>query len=434
LSAKPVIGWDGRLFVPADKKIFCYTASGNLIWEKTFETAFTIAPKLDRSGGILLALGNNVHRIDPFGNTEIWELSDTPVFLFLNEHHQIIVIYSNGTIEILGANQDWFIGAQSDIHAAILPSFPARPVAAAAKENNIAAVLSDGRVSLISTDERRISWTGNSHIRELNRQESEVEILFDERGIYILSRTGVTCFSQDGRRLWFKYLQNTAAIPAFGDDGVLYSGGRDWILYAYKVEDRPAPQRNQLYGRDPEGSYGMGRPNPAFNPAFPYFSNEIRNKLEQIGNAVTAGNVGSNEPEWTSFLLTIAASQENLMWRLAAINLLGKLGSRETIPWLLNIYNRDNVTMIRTAAITAIGDIGVDPDGTALQTFLYSIVQGGMRDEQILVAIASATGALCRFSGPPLSETGIRILNLLTAGYLPPAVRRRASAEISSLR
>jgi len=437
LCAKVVIGWDGRLFVPTDKKIFCYTASGNLLWIKTFEDSFTIAPKLDQDGGILFALANSVCRLDPFGNANEIALSGSPSFIFLIEDHKILIIYPTGVMEILGDNQDWYIGAQSDAQSARLPSLPARPLAAAFRGNEIAAILNDGRTAVVSVSERKILWTANSHIREMinsgGTPEAEAEILFDERGVYVLSRNGATGFTHAGRRNWFTILQNSAAIPAFGDDGVLYSGGRDWILYAYKLEDRNLSQKYTIYGPAPEGSYEMGKPRSEYIPNIALFEDETRAKLEEIRKAANAGNVGSNEPEWTTFLLTLSASRENLVYRIAAINLLGKLGSRETIPWLINIFNKESESSVRVAAINAIGSIGVDPDGIAIQTFLNSIIMG-QRDDQILTAIASAAGALCRFSGPPLSETGIRILNLLSAGHQPPNVKRQATREFASLR
>ena len=430
LSAKPVIGWDGRLFVPTDKRISCFTASGTLLWSKPFDSSFTIVPQPDRTGGILFACEKEVFRIDPFGNTRKWVLSGAPVLLHSFSHEQIVVIYPDGSMQIPGSSEDWFLGAQS--HAVLLPSLPARPVAAASNGNNVAVVMNDGRISLVSIDESKILWTANSHIREGGKPETEAELLFDDRGIYVLSRTGATSFSHEGRRLWFKYLQNTAAIPAFGEDGVLYSGGRDWILYTYKIEDRP--QRTTVYGHDPEGSYNLGRPQSAFMPDSPYFENEIRNKLEQIGAAVSSGRVEANEPAWTTFLLTLSVTQENIIFKISAINLLGKIGSRDTISWLINIFNRENEPSVRAAAINAIGDIGVDPNGIAIRTFLHSVIQGSIRNEQILSAIAAATGALCRFSGPPLSETGIQILNLLSAANQPPVVRRNAARELASLR
>jgi outer membrane protein assembly factor BamB len=446
LVARIVIGWDGRLFVPVEKRIFCYTASGTLLWTRSLESAFTITPVLDRSGGIIFTLENQVYRIDPFGNTYVWVLPSAPVSVVsiegaagsavsqsTDQRHRIMVLHTDGTMEILGTSQDWFIGAQSEVHATLLPRLPSRPLAAAGKDSNAAVVLSDGRVAFVSTEERRILWTGDSHLR--GRQENEIEIVFDERGIYILSRSGATGFSHEGRRMWFKHLQNTAAIPAFGDDGVLYSGGRDWILYAYKIEDRILPRRNVFYGPTSESSYGLGRPQSIFVPSVPYNENEISNRLETIGNAITEGRVGSNEPAWTSFLLTLSASQHKIVFRIAAINLLGKIGSQDTIPWLVNIFDNENEPTVKSTAITAIGEIGVDPGGIALRTFLNIIIYNpSLKNEQVLSAIASATGAICRFSGPPLTETGVRILTLLSAASQPPIVRRQANRELATLR
>ena len=439
LSAKVITGWDGRLFAPTNGKMYCYTASGTLLWTRTLDAPISIAPKLDRDGGILLALNNNeVYRIDPFGNAHVWMLSKTPSVLVSIGQKRIVVLYTDGTIEVLGSSEDWFLSAQSDSHSLVMPRLPAPVLAAAGKDNNIAITLNDGRTVLLSIEERRIIWTSDSHIREIinNRGsiDPETEMLFDERGIYVLSKNGATGFNHAGRRLWFKYLQNTAAVPAFGNDGVLYSGGNDWILYAYKVEDRVLQERRSLYGPVPDGNYGMGRPHIFTALNIPLTEEETKVKIEQITAGISAGSVGANEPAWTTFLLNISAGDEPIQFRIAALNLLGKIGSQETIPWLINIFRRDNEPIIKGAAITAIGDIGVDPQGVALQTFLFTLIQNTIRDDHVLTAIASATGALCRFSGPPLSETGIRILNMLTTGNRPPNTRRQANRELASLR
>jgi len=435
LCAKVISGWDGRLFVPTDKKLFCYTASGNLLWTKTYEHSFLIPPKIDHSGGIMFALENNeVHRIDPFGNTRTWTLVNTPAFLLSVEEQRLIILYTDGTMEILGIMEDWYITAQGDGDFLALPKFPQSPLAAVSSGNKIAAVLGDGRTILVSLDERKIEWSANSHIAENIRNgggsENEVEMLCDENGIYVLSRGGATCFSHDGRRIWFTPLQNAAAVPAFGEDGVLYSGGRDWILYSYKIEDRP--QRSAVYGPVPEGSYGTGRPNVHYMWNFPFSEYEIRARLDQIEAAINSGVIGPNEPAWTTFLLTVSA-EKHLQHRLRALNLLGKIGSQETIPWLLDIFRRETEPSVKVAAAAAIGAIGVDPGGEALQSFHFMIAHG-IRDEQVLLSITIATGALCRFSGPPLSETGVRILTLLSVSTQPPLVRRQADKELASLR
>jgi outer membrane protein assembly factor BamB len=440
LSAKVVVGWDSRLFVPTEKKISCYTASGNLLWTRTFESPFSIAPKLDRSGGIILALENNeVFRIDAFGNANRWTLSNNPVVLLSFDRQQILVLYTDGTMEILGALEDWFISAESETNSLPFPRLPSGPLDAVSSGGNFAATLNDGRVVLVSFNERKILWSGDSHIREIinngTRPEPEVEMLYDERGIYILSKNGATGFSHEGRRLWYMFLQNVAAVPAFGNDGVLYAGGRDWILYAYKIEDRILPERISLYGPAADGIYGTGSPQASLQAVFPLNEYELRIKFEQAASAINSGRVGANELELTSLLMMVSTSHFGIQYRLNALQLLGKIGSHETIPWLTNFFYREIDPTLKSAAAAAIGAIGVDPQGIAIRTFFDSITHaGGIRDEQVLTAIASATGALCRFSGPPLSETGVRILTLLSTDRQPQIVSNRAKRELESLR
>jgi len=448
LYARVIPGWDGRLFVPVEGKIYCYTASGTLLWSKILEAPFLTAPRLDQKGSIIFSLNNNeVYRIDPFSNTHVWTLSKTPAVLLSVDYtggHGIMVLYTDGTIEILedlekpDVSEIPAAASQNENRVTILPRLPSTPLAAVYSADNIAVTMSDGRVALLSIEENKIIWTGSSHIREMiitrENPETDVEMLFDERGIYILSKNGATCFSIDGRRLWYTFLQNAASIPAFGNDGVLYSGGRDWILYAYKIEERTLPERNAIYGPAPQGSYGMGLVQTRFLADIPNNEQGIRARLNQINTAVNSGTVGENEPEWTSFLLTVSAGRMPLHIRINAIALLGKLGSQETIPWLTNIFRYEIESVVRAAAVYAIGEIGVDPNGVAIQAFQNTVSGGsGIRDEQVLTAIASATGALCRFSGPPLSETGVRILSMITSSGQSQMASRQAMRELTSL-
>jgi outer membrane protein assembly factor BamB len=446
-----VSGWDGRLFVPIARGIYCYTAAGSLLWTRGYDAPIALPPKLDHGGGIIFALENNqVYRISPFGDVKIWSLMEKPAALIpVERQQQILVLYKDGSMSILGQSEDWFFSAQGEVHPSLLPKLPGNPVVAAGRGNNIAVLFDDGSASVFTLElpsrgqptnqENGILWRSDSHIREFvisgGKPEPEAEIIYDERGVYILNKNGATGFTHDGKRNWYTFLQNTAAIPAFGNDGVLYSGGKDWILYAYKIEDRTLPEKNGLFGPQAEGSYGTGNPTPASIQDFPLNEYELKIKLEQINSGIRAGGVGSNEIAWVSTLMTIASGEFNIQYKLDALQMLGRIGSRETISWLINFFRRETEPMVKSAAAKAVGEIGVDNEGTAIQTFLFLLVNGGgIKDEQVLSAITSATGALCRFSGPPLSETGIKILNLLATNNQPPMVRRQAQREISSLK
>ena len=108
LVGRVIPGWDGRLFVPTDKKLFCYTAAGTLLWSKIFSHSYLLSPKLDRNGGVIFALRNNeVHRVDPFGNTAVWTVSTPPAVILSIDQGRVMAVHTDGTLEILGVDDDW---------------------------------------------------------------------------------------------------------------------------------------------------------------------------------------------------------------------------------------------------------------------------------------------------------------------------------------
>jgi outer membrane protein assembly factor BamB len=325
-----------------------------------------------------------------------------------------------------------------------LPALGGTPIGGIAQGNYAAAVLSGGKVVFMSVNDGKVLWTGESHIRS-GDSSSGLEMLYDERGIYILTREGATGFSPDGRRLWTLRIRGAAAVSAFSGEGTLYSGGNDWILYAYKLEERVLRERNSLYGPLPEGSYGLGNPSPSPWAGHDYNYGEtiLNEKFTEITKNIHAGNVGDNEESYTAYLMEAAESSMgpaasptrplvHVPYRAEAARLLGYIGSRETIAFLSGLFNKDPDPTVKAAAAEAIGRIGVDPDGIALRAFAQTAAH--TREEQVLTAVAAAIGSLCRFSGPPLSETGIRLLNVLGSDGMPGRTKARARRELDELR
>ena len=231
--------------------------------------------------------------------------------------------------------------------------------------------------------------------------------------------------------------------PAFSDEGILYAGGNDWVLYAYHMEDSVRISKRSLYGPAAEGSYSGGdpRPSPWAGDHDRYEWAVIGDRLETVSAAIRNGRVGADEKSYAAYLMEIAGSVSqapvnqnrlhqlvHVHHRVEAARLLSYIGSRETIPFLANLCRNDPDSLVKAAAATAIGAIGVDPEGVAMAAFtslVFPAIPG--RDEQVMAAIAMATGALCRFSGPPLSENGARLLTALasTGGGLAQAVALR---------
>jgi outer membrane protein assembly factor BamB len=175
----------------------------------------------------------------------------------------------------------------------------------------------------------------------------------------------------------------------------------------------------------------------------------------EIEAAIKSGEIGENEPEYVAYLMEVAGisllpsyspvrPQVQILDRANCIRQLGYMGSRETIPFLANLFAHKFTTgaaagtyedpEILKACCEAIGRIGVDPAGEAVRaiTFLMAPDNATM-DPGALMAAATATRDLARFSGPPLADAGVRLLRAFTVLDFPPVVKRHATALLENL-
>ncbi|MDR3146121.1 MAG: PQQ-binding-like beta-propeller repeat protein [Treponema sp.] len=447
ISSPVLVGWDGRIFVSAGKSLRCFTASGYSLWRRTLEEAPRSPLFPDSRGGFVVLCGDTtLLEIDAFGDLFSRTLRDIPVLIVplalpaADEEGAVLLIYGDGETEI---------SRRTPVPAG-LPPLEAPPLAAAGRGAGVAVTLATGQVVLIDAARGRVSRLGNSHIGGRTGTGEAVRMIYDERGIFVLSQSGAAGFSDEGKRLWLLRLEGASGTPAFGDDGILYAGSKDWVLYAYRMEERVKTRRQTLYGFVPEGSYGSANPPPSpwADYYFRFEEAELGAELDRIGRAIREGQIGTEEKNFTAYLMETADSPGvnsgpgalptppvRIAYRVAAVRLLGYIGSRETIPFLAERYYRDREPLVKAAAAESIGRIGVDPQGIALRAFTALIFPPTpYRDEQVLAATASATAALCRFSGPPLSDRGIKLLVALAAEDRPRLVQKRARRELASLR
>jgi len=330
-------------------------------------------------------------------------------------------------------------------------TLPSEPLAVVGRNNTAAVLLRDGRVALLCLNDRTLLWTETSHVRsgELPGRpgQNDLNMLHNEHGIYILTRDGATGLTHDGRRIWSARLRGAVSLPAFGDDGILYSGGNNWVLYAHRMEDRIRSVQRLIYTDFLEGYYGTRTPPPSSWAEYHFRFDDatLGERFAEIEAAIRNGNVGAMEKEYLAWLMETAGSYigsprpltqgpAHVQHRAEAARLLAYIGSRETIPFLADLFTRDPSPHIRSIAAETIGRIGVDPEGLALFAFQTAILPPfRLLNESVLTAVAGATGALCRFSGPPLSDIGVRLLTILASYDWLPAVRNRAQMELRSL-
>jgi outer membrane protein assembly factor BamB len=453
ITAPIVVGWDGRLFIPVGNKIYCRTASGYSLWMRDLGNPVFVSPILDHRGGLAMVLNNNEFTlVSHLSHVERFQLREKPLHIVPLEvtegKDSFYLFYASGAIDRIYRDGNFALVSES------LPSLSQTPAAAINWKENAAVTLRDGRVQLLSVPDARVLWTGDSHETRTERGEGNLgpywaSMQFDERGVYTLSAKGVTGFrASDGNRLWILRITGAAAIPSFSDEGYLYSGGTDRILHAYRIEERKRNIARSLYGPRPEGSYGLGNPPPSswaqlgasrFDPVV------TKTMHDAIETAIKQGQIGEDETDFVAYLMEMAGislaptyspvrPQLQIGERADFIRLLGYLGSRETVPFLAALFSKDPEPIIKAACCEALGRIGVDPGGDAIRAFTFLLApDNATLDPTTLMAAATATKNLCLFSGPPLSDAGIRLLRAFLATDFPARVKRHASAELESL-
>jgi outer membrane protein assembly factor BamB len=481
LAAPPISGWDGRLFLFTQKRIHCYNAAGYPLWRQNLEAAPAFGPVMNSGGGFTMLLENgNILEGNAFGKIITRGLPPESIFYQENrqkneqrkdddgparrrdetvrkaplplltlvlplERETLLLLYNDGSAVLLPRGSD----------AVLLPKIGGGPVAAVSRGNRAALMLSGGKLVLIGgeggagTGENgeHILWYAETHTGTVRAEA--VKLIYNERGIFALSKTGITGFSEKGEKIFSFTLRNISGLPALDEDGTLYAGGNDWILYAFRAEGekRPPPKSAGTVARK---SYGTADPRLLTLEQYPYVFEEadISRDLREINRLTRAGATGEYERLTTAYLMEIATGLRkhtlpqvrgsapiSPYYRVEALRLLGYIGSRETIPFLAYVCSVDPEPAVKAAAASAIGRIGVDPDETAFRAFTNMIYPPGpSQEDRVLLAVASAVGALCRFSGPPLSETGVKLLTALQSRERALTVQRRAREELSTLR
>lgn len=419
-------GWDGRLFIPLPDRVLCFTAGGFQLWER--KLPFPLRGELvpDSQGGVLgMTEGATLIRLSAQGKVEQYSCDSSPCLVFSlppekQDSWRGGVYYHNGTGEIIGGGK----------RVGPLPALSAPPIHAKEQQGKLALFLENGKVVLFNLETHTLLWEGAVpfYQRETGRKEgassgiagTESRLLFDERGVYYLSRTGAVGFTPTGQRLWQLTLKGASSLPAFSDEGILYAGGTDWILYAYKIEERVRSRTFSLYGPFPEGSYGFAVPSRGTHFMYPFDTEEamLQAKLKEIQEAIQNTSIGEKERDYYEILCFIAEGTVpagwqpiSLFYRLQALTMLGTFGSRELIPFLANLVQKETESLVIAQALTAIATIGSDPFGYAMGAFRYLLSRPFLyRNEQLASSLANAIYKLCLFSGPPLSVEGIHLL------------------------
>ncbi|MCL2180248.1 MAG: hypothetical protein FWB83_03885 [Treponema sp.] len=453
----PVVGWDGRVFISVGSSVTCRTAAGNALWSINLGSPIAFSPILDRTGSVATVLQNmDFVKIHQFSRVERLRLERLPVMIVsLNEGNRqsYVLFYQSGEMDKIYFDDSARDG--SKLTRSSLGRLPAQPAASASRGNQFVVTLRNGRTLCLDAGGNTL-WTRNSHEAPEERGAgnlamNQAAMMFDERGIYTITVRGISAYTQEGRRRFVHRLNvECSGVPAFSDEGLLYACGVDNILRVFKVDARPRTViQNRYYGPEPEGSYGMGNPPPSpwASDSSRYQSGNQDSAYNEITAAIRSGQLGVNEPIYAAYIMEMVGffignphysqvrPDVSPTQRIRLIGLLALIGSRETIPFLWNIFDRDPEPAVRRACADAIGIIGVDPTGRSFLSYNFLLSPNNpLTDPQLVLAATSSIARLCRFAGPPLATEGIRILRYFSnLTSLPQHIRSQVRAELDGL-
>jgi hypothetical protein len=225
---------------------------------------------------------------------------------------------------------------------------------------------------------------------------------------------------------WLLDIMGATALPAYNGDGLVIAGGENWVLAAYRVKDPEPPSAPK-----PPETYGLAK----------WTSPPEWVSREGIAAALDQGNVGDNERIFASFLMedsrvtpTLKLPAITIAGRVEALALLGRLGSPEYVPFLVDVLNRESNSFIKAAAARAIGAIGIDRDGKALNAFIRKVLPVfPTSDTVVLNAIVEAVGTLSIINGPPVYDRGAVILGTLSTQQTFPSIQKQAASWLARM-
>jgi outer membrane protein assembly factor BamB len=237
-------------------------------------------------------------------------------------------------------------------------------------------------------------------------------------------------------------LKNMSAPAVVDEAGIIFAGGDDWILYAYQAEayihasefSNTAP----VIVSSAKGTYGVNKyitlmadPNNAYFDSFIYNDRDLSAMLNDIESVIRRGGISGDEKMYISFLMKASAGASAIAGtgafraytkseqRIKAVRLLGAFGSRETIPFLIELFRREKDTWVKCAICDALGAIGTDPELLVMRTFAEELSKKNIYSEEILVeSIVRSVSGICLFSGPVVSASGVPLLNSIAGNSI----------------
>lgn len=480
-SSSPVIAYDGTLLVgTAGGKLWAVGPNGRLRWSFAAPAGPCLSPALGRDGTIYLPAGSGTLFALSYRGRQLWryqikaEITSSPVIgpddtLYIaSSDRRLLALEATGEKKwelplpgrvgspAIAADGILYVAA-SGLHAispqgAVLWSYPipaptADPVLR--PDGSLIAGAGNGKFYAVSAAGEKL-WD-----LRLDAPVRYAALAADDGAIYAATE-GDSLYALSAAGKVLRSFRAKQAVQQFslGRDGSLYAGSDDWILYRLQTPaSGPALSPWPMAFHDSQHTGRSGGLENLEHPAALILrelafseSSELKQQalgdiekylrgdrflplhlqtLEEVLGYLTAEGVTIRK--YTSGV----PSPGYPAVRQRACGLLGALESEGARDILLDVVRRDEVLSVRIAALEALGEIGMDPDGELAALLSWEARTG--TDERLLLAGLETLFRILQGSPAPAGPEAYRVMGELARGEHSRRVRRRASELLSEL-
>ncbi len=434
VSLAPCFGADGRIFLASGSSLSCRAANGRLLWTQALDAPCGAPPCIGPAGGPLLALEDGTVRAWNPDGRQLWSV-------FTGQKTPSSLCWGTGAFVVASDSGACFIGN---------PTSPTVSPLALGADFRVQTMLPHKGGFLLAGSGGILANIDESGAARWQVKTScvgtQTLAVFPGR-IVVLSGALVASFNDEGALLRELRLQNSSGVPAIGLNGAVFSGGADWILYAYRFERELQASPRVMPFIDMESAVAAAREEVFWNPAGGT-DDAMTNRLFYIENSLKSGTIKEEADAALLFAAAVASGRldapfgegpvsldpvpRTVVPRIAACGLLGLFGNPAAIPVLGDVFSLDKDPVVRAAAADAIASIGLDPGNLAMKAFEHASRQ--VLESRVALSMIGAIESLYRAQGGLDDSSGaLALVRLLNTDY-PRSVRQRAEAALKRIR
>jgi len=449
-AGSPVIGYDGTVYIATVKgALLALAPNGRVRWSFRAPAAITgtpaigsdgTSPSIGPDGSIYLGAENRrLLAMDRLGHKK-WEVT-------LPGAPGTAAIGADGTIYVNGYGIHALSPAGLLLWSYSIPEKTADPIIG--EHGIITAGAQNGRLYLIDPEGKKIR-----HI-QLGAPVNKPAAAARDGTIYAVAANTLYAINPSGDIQWTFTTKREAAAPALAEDGTLYLGSADWILYAIGgAHGGMAESSWPIHLHDPAHTGRFNGLGNLENPAFWIIraraysgSEELKLKaLKEIEQYLKGEDFkalyASSLESILEYLVLESVVIRNYYYgklihnfplvRLKSCSLLAELGTERTRNILLEVLKHEPDSHVKGAAALGLGRIARPSDNEVVLELVHQL-KNQSAEVSFHLTLLKAFDIMVSQSEKMLDPAAYRAIIGVAQGSSSARVRKEASALLTRL-